>query len=111
MSFAPLPSDASLERGNIFIEESGLLIRESFPPQIALAISGNLPTGCHQLRVNVGAPDAENKIQVEAYTVTDSNMLCAQVLQAFSEIIELGMFPTGHFAVWLNGALVGEFDS
>jgi hypothetical protein len=111
MPIEPTLKDGNLDRGEIFIEELGLLIRESHPPQIALGFSGNLPTPCHQIRSVVGEPDAENKIHVEVYTVVDPNMMCTQVLQPFMETIELGTFPSGHYSVWLNGQLAGEFDS
>lgn len=109
--FSPQPDDSKFTRGNIFIEESGLLIRESYPPQIVLGISGNLPTPCHQLRAEISDPDADNKIHVEIYTVVDPAVMCTQVLQPFQENIELGTFPSGHYSVWVNGELVGEFDS
>jgi hypothetical protein len=89
----------------------GLLIRESYPPQIALTISGDLPTPCHQVRAEIALPDAENKIIVDMYTVTDPNMVCTQVLKPFQENIDLGVFPSGHYSVWVNGELAGEFDS
>lgn len=111
MPYAPQPEDNSLTRGNIFIEEKGLIIRESYPPQIVLGMSGNLPNPCHQLRAVVSKPDAENKINVEAYTVVDPNLMCTEVLKPFSENIELGTFPSGHYTVWVNGELAGEFDS
>ena len=111
MPYAPRPGDAKLTRGNVFIEENGLVIRESYPPQIALAISGNLPTPCHEIRAEISAPDVENKINVDVYSVVDPNMICTQVLKPFMENIELGTFPTGHYSVWLNGEMVGEFDS
>jgi hypothetical protein len=111
MPYVPQPDDANLTRETLFIEEFGLLIRESYPPQIALGISGNLPTPCHQLRAAISEPDAENKINVEVYTVVDPNMMCTQVLKPFSETIELGTFPSGHYSVWVNGQLAGEFDS
>lgn len=111
MPYLPHPSDVNLTRETLFIEELGLLIRESYPPQIALGISGNLPTPCHQLRAAISEPDAENKISVEVYTVVDPNMMCTQVLKPFSETIELGTFPSGHYSVWVNGQLAGEFDS
>ena len=110
-SYAPQPSDVNFSRGNVFIEEMGLLIRESFPPQITLGISGNLPTPCHQLRAVISVPDTENKINVEVYTVVDPNMMCTQVLKPFQENIELVTPPTGHYSVWVNGELAGEFDS
>jgi hypothetical protein len=106
-----LPDDSKFVRGNIFIEESGLMIRESYPPQISLNLSGNLPTPCHQFRADVSKPDAENRINVDVYTVVDPNMMCIQVLKEFSESINLGTYPSGHYSVWVNGESVGEFDS
>lgn len=111
MPYTREPKDANLTRGNVFIQETGLLIRESYPPQIALSVSGDLPTPCHQLRADITAPDIENKISVDVYTVVDPNMMCIQVLKSFQENIELGTFPNGHYSVWVNGALAGEFDS
>ncbi|HXQ36737.1 MAG TPA: hypothetical protein VN843_22180, partial [Anaerolineales bacterium] len=108
---APKPGDAKLTRGNIFIQESGLLIRESFPPQISLAFSGDLPTPCHEVRAVINAPDEDNKIHVDAYSVVDPNMVCTQVLKPFEESIGLGTFPSGHYTVWINGEMAGEFDT
>ena len=110
-SYAPQPNDINLSRADAFVDEMGLLIRESYPPQITLGISGNLPTPCHQLRANINTPDIENKINVEVYTVVDPNMMCTQVLKPFQENIDLGTFPSGHYSVWVNGELAGEFDS
>ena len=111
MPFAPKPDDVNLSRGEVFINEASLLIRESFPPQIVLTLSGDLPTPCHELRVNVPEPDAENKINVDVYSVVDPDQVCTQVLESFQENIELGTFPSGHYTVWVNGELIGEFDT
>lgn len=111
MQYAPQPKDTGLSRENIFIEEAGLVIRESYPPQISLGISGNLPTPCHRLRAVISKPDVANKINVEVYTVVDPSMICTQVLEPFMENIDLGTFPSGHYFVWVNGELAGEFDS
>lgn len=113
MQNLPLPEPGKIKftRGNIFIEDSGLVIRESYPPQISLNLSGNLPTPCHQFRADVSAPDVDNKIKVDVYTVVDPNMMCIQVLKAFTESVNLGTFPPGHYSVWVNGESVGEFDS
>ena len=110
-SLVPKPGDENLTRGNVFIEESGLMIRESFPPQVSLAFSGELPTPCHQLRAVVSEPDEENKIIADVYSVVDPNMICAQVLKPFQESIDLGTFATGHYTVWINGVMAGEFDT
>ena len=107
----PKPGDENLTRGNVFIQEYGLMIRESFPPQVSLMFSSELPTPCHQLRALVSAPDEENKIIAEIYSVVDPNMMCTQVLKPFQENIDLGTFPTGHYTVWINGEMAGEFDT
>ena len=62
---SPKSGDEQLTRGEAFINEMGLLIRESYPPQIALSVSGDLPTPCHELRAVVAEPDQENKITIE----------------------------------------------
>lgn len=111
MPFAPQPGDADLSRGQVFLNETDLLIRESFPPQIALILRGDLPTPCHELRADIQEPDSENKINVEAYSVVDPDQVCIQVLEPFEANIELGTFPSGHYTVWVNGEQVGEFDS
>jgi hypothetical protein len=107
----PQPGDEQLTRGPAFLDEASLLIRESYPPQIALSIRGSLPTPCHELRVAVSAPGPDNKIVVDVYSLVDPGTLCTQVLEPFEEQVELGSFPSGHYFVWANGELAGEFDS
>ena len=109
--YAPQPGDSALIRGNVFIQETDLLIRESFPPQIALTLSGELPTPCHQLRVQAEEPDADNRINVEVYSVVNPDLACIQVVEPFEANISLGTYPSGHYSVWVNGEMVGEFDS
>jgi hypothetical protein len=109
--FSPQAGDNELTRGNAYLNEAGLIIRESFPPQISLAISGDLPTPCNQLRVDIDAPDQENKITVDLYSVIDPDRMCVQVLKPFEESIDLGTFPAGHYTVWINDEMVGEFDT
>ena len=109
--FAPMPGDENLTRGEVFVQESSLLIRESFPPQIALTLKGELPTPCNQLRVQINPPDASNNINIDVYSVVNPDMMCTQVLKPFDENVELGTFPSGHYSVFVNQELVGEFDS
>ena len=109
--FVPQPGDTDLRRGNVYINEASLILRESFPPQISLILRGDLPTPCNQLRADIGSPDPENKIIVDVYSVIDPNQVCVQVLEPFEESIDLGTFPTGHYEVWVNGKLAGEFDT
>lgn len=109
--FAPQPGDSALTRDQAYVNESELIIAESFPPQIFLRLSGALPTPCHQLRVAVGQPDAQGQIQIDVYSVVDPDRVCAQVLKDFNENVPLGSFPSGKYSVWVNGTMVGEFTS
>jgi hypothetical protein len=107
----PKPGDENLARGNVYINEASLVIRESYPPQVSLSIRGDLPTPCNMLRVKIDPPDQENKIIAEAYSLVDPNKVCIQVLEPFQEYIDLGAFSPGHYSVWVNDERVGEFDT
>ena len=109
--FAPKPGDEKLTRGEAYVKEASLIIRESYPPQVSLSLSGDLPTPCHELRVKINASDQENKIMVETYSVVDPDKVCIQMLESFQESIDLGTFPAGHYSVWVYGKLAGEFDA
>lgn len=109
--YAPNSSDGQLSRSNIYIESMQVRVLESYPTQAQLNLKGNLPTPCHHLRIDIKAPDPENKIQIEAYSVAGINKVCTQVLQPFDVNILLGNFPSGHYSVWINGRQAGEFDS
>lgn len=107
----PLPSDKSLERGPAYVEGVDVLVLESFPVQIVLNLSGSRPTPCHQLRVAVAAPDAQNQIAVEVYSVADPGQSCTQNLAPFEVSVPLGSFPSGDYTILVNGALAGEFTA
>ncbi len=110
-SYAPQPGDGALTRGNVYLDSTELRTMESYPLQFMLALKGNLPTPCNQLRVAVSLPDSENKIIVDVYSEIQADAICAQVLQPFEENFPLGSFPAGHYTLWVNGELVTEFDA
>jgi hypothetical protein len=107
----PQRDDSNLSQGTVFIERSELLIMESYPIQVMLALQGSLPTPCNQLRVIAKPPNEQNRIQVEVYSVIDPAKACVQVLVPFEANIGLGSFPPGHYSVWVNGESIGEFDA
>ena len=110
-AYAPQPGDRDLERGNALVENSELLVMESYPLQITLVLEGELPTPCNQLRAAVNLPDKQNRIRVEVYSVIDPGQICVQVEEPFEVNVGLGSFPSGNYTVWVNGEMVGEFDS
>ena len=98
-------------RGSAFMTSADLISMESFPEQIELVVSGNLPTPCHTLRAVVHEPDDLNNINVEIYALTDPGVLCEQVLYSFEARIPLGLYPPGHYTVSVNGEQIGDFNS
>lgn len=108
--YDPLPGDKDLLRGDVYLEQSEVLTLESNPPQYMLALSGSLPTPCHLLRIRAAAPDAENKIMVEVYALTNPKMMCVQMLKPFEAQFALGSFAAGVYSVWVNGQQVGEIE-
>jgi hypothetical protein len=108
--YQPLENDTLLKRGNVFIDSSQIIVLESFPPQFRMAIKGSLPTPCHQLRLSVGHPDANNRVDIEAYSVYDPEAVCIQVLKEFDAVLSLDGLATGKYSIWLNGQSVGEID-
>jgi len=110
-AYLPLNGEANLDKGNVYIDSTEILILESYPVQIMLSLQGNLPTPCHQLRVDIQEPDEQNRIFVVVYSVSHPDLICVQVLEPIDTSIPLGSFPAGHYTVWVNGEKVGEFDA
>lgn len=107
--FAPQEGDQDLERGQVQIEKQELMIMESYPVQISLHLKGNLPTPCHQLRVEISEEDEDRKVNIEVYSVVDPEQMCAQVLEPFEENIPLGSYEEQGVTFWVNGEKVGEY--
>jgi hypothetical protein len=110
--FEPLPEDAQLERGEVYLqlESSDLLIMESYPVQAALILRGDLPDPCHKLRVGVSPPDSANQVLVEVYSVRATDAICTAVLEPFEARINLGSFAGGEFSVLVNGIEIGKIN-
>lgn len=106
--FDPKSGDANLQRGNVFIDSAQVLTMESNPPQFSLMLTGNLPTPCNKLRVEVMEPDQNGVIQVDAYSVIDPNKACSQVLSPFKANIPMGTFAPGSYTVAVNRNPVGK---
>ncbi len=98
-----------MKRGNVYLDVIELVVRESYPPQIAVIVTGSLPTPCHQLRVKMQEADAGGRIDIMVYSVVDAQLICAQVLQPFHESIELSGLKDGEYRVFVNGQKIGEF--
>lgn len=104
----PAPGDEKMARGPVFIETKEVIILESFPMQFVLRLEGFLPTPCNLLRAKVSPPDAQDRIQVEVYSLIERGKACIDVIQPFEVNIALGSFAEDKYTVWVNGERVGE---
>ena len=107
----PAPGDEVLQRDEVEIESTDILILESFPPQFQLHVVGWKGNPCNLLRVEVADPDDQNRIHVDVYTLLDPAALCIQVLEGFDIHVPLGSYETGEYTVLLNGQQVGTITA
>ena len=111
--YAPQSSDSVLIRGEITVDSAALTVAETQSLQVILNFAYFQPTPCHQLRVEVSQPDAQNRIDISAYTVAEKNKVCTLMALAtpLQASLNLGSFSSGHYVVFLNNTQIGEFDS
>ena len=111
--YEPQAGDANLTRDQVFLEleNSQLLVMESYPIQVTALLKGSLSDPCHQLRAVVTPANSVNRIDLDVYSVYDKNTACITVIQPFSATIPLGSYSGGHYSVYVNGQLLGEFDA
>ncbi len=109
-AYLPISSDSGLTKAKVMIDSASLVFTADEPAQVELFLSGHLPTPCHELRIHIPEPDEEGNIMIEAYSLTEPDVLCEQVLRKFNETVVLGTYPRGSYLVWVNGGVVGNFD-
>ncbi len=111
--YEPQPGDGKLMRDQVFVdvENSEVVVSMSQPVQASVLLNGNLSDPCHQLRVVVSPPNAQKEIMLDVYSVVDPSLVCIMVIKPFNVTIPLGTFSGGHFSVFANGQLIGEFDA
>ncbi|MBN1536029.1 MAG: hypothetical protein JW908_04805 [Anaerolineales bacterium] len=106
----PIPGEESMTKGSVYLDKIEVrVLEEDNPTSAGLYLAGSLPTPCHYLRVSMTAPDAENKIAVEVFSLADPAGVCIQVLHPFETLVSLGSFTAGNYTIWVNGQLAGEY--
>lgn len=87
-----------------FIDDIEVQIVESFPVQVHVRVSGNLPTPCYQLGP-IHKRFADNRFEIAVnMTPLQPSMLCIQVLEPFQTTIPLDVYglPKGSYQVLVN---------
>lgn len=109
--YSPQASDSTLERQQAFVVGVTIKSLATTPVQFEIKFEGNLPTPCNQLRIQVYRPDVNGMIAIEVFSVVDPGQICAQVLQPFSVIINVGSFLSGVYPVQVNGTSQGDITA
>lgn len=105
------PTGGEWLRGEVFLQESQVLLLESYPIQVRVLLRGEKPTPCHEMRVVISEPDEQNRIDLEVFTEVELGEMCIQVIEPFEETVAIPMngAPDGEYTIWVNGELIGEF--
>jgi hypothetical protein len=110
--FAPQPDDDKLKEGEatVDLQTSRVTMSATEINGVNADLKGYLPDPCHQLRIVMTPADSSGKINLEVYSVYQGGTACVTVIQPFEVIYPIGIFTTGHYTVYVNGELLGEFD-
>jgi len=115
LSAYPLPGNSAtaetkeMQSGAVFLEGGDVSLSTDQPNKAFLHLFGSLPTPCHQLHSQISPPDAQHQIQVVLNSQVPVDMVCAQVITAFDDQIDLGEYASGTYQVWVNGTQIGGF--
>lgn len=105
------PPDAMV-RDPVYLSGMQLFVMESYPVQISLHVSGELPTPCHTFSYTIAEPNEKMEIHIDAFSLVEDEAICVQVIQPFEENVTIQMTgqADGLYSVWVNGEKVGEFS-
>jgi hypothetical protein len=106
------PGDSKLIHGDVSldIENSQLFISDSQPRLVSAILQVELPNPCYQLRILNTQSTDKNQINLEVYGLYDPRVMCTEMIQPEHITYLLGSFTSGHYSVYVNGQLLGEFD-
>jgi hypothetical protein len=111
--YEPQPGDGILQRDPVTMDLANSQITKtaSDPTQVTAILEGNLSDPCHTLRVIVVPSFSLGTININVYTVVDTGQSCIMMIKPFTASIPLGSYSGGHYSVYINDQLLGEFDA
>jgi hypothetical protein len=96
--FAPVPGDDRLVRGPAQVDSVQWTAADK-----TLTFKGSLPTPCNQLRLDFLPVTVEKRLDVNAYSLTKPDEVCAQVIQDFQGKVTLTGVAPGDYTLFVNG--------
>lgn len=104
-----LPTGTPVIHGNVYIE-SYRIVAGGQKNSIFVYITGNLPTPCHQIQVEVKPPDEQKRLYIEVYSSAKSGGMCVQVLSPFEYKAEVTHLADGDYSLYINGKKEDDFQ-
>ena len=102
-----LPAGAEV----LMVESFDVIVRESFPPQITVTVSGYWPNGC-SFPVQTNVLREGSTVFIHIFRIAPPDVMCAQVLQAHAEDIPIteafmdgDAFRSGTYDIDINGVV------
>ena len=105
---APSP-EPGVVRTEVTPAVTDIVFLETFPVQVRLIVEGELPNPCSHLGWYVMPGDDQGRIEVALYADEPTETACIQVVASYSQVIPIGAFERGSYAVFLNDQPVEEF--
>lgn len=85
----PSPNDFEGYMQNVFVDQLDVLIMESFPVQVKVNVTGNLPDGCTSIVGSKAEFIDNNTFVLSIYTERPEDLMCTMALVPFEESITL----------------------
>ena len=97
----PDPANSDSNSENVYVNNMQINIMESFPLQVSVTVSGNLPDGCTSIVDSTAVYDNQNTFEIHFYTNRPKDLMCTQALVPFEETIPLEVYglPAGKYTV------------
>jgi inhibitor of cysteine peptidase len=97
----PPANDFPGSKQNVFVDDLQILIMESFPVQISVIVTGNLPDGCTSIVGSKAEMVDDTTFFISIFTERPEDMMCTMALVPFEESISLDVhgLPAGDYTV------------
>jgi hypothetical protein len=94
--FAPQEGDSEMNKEKAYVESTSWDEKTE-----TLTISGELPSPCNQLRINISL--ASEEINLEVYSLLPKDSICSQVLEPFEANLVFKNYSNEKYPVSING--------
>lgn len=108
-AYDPQPDDTKLTRSEVKVAPETVQIILDAAPIVYVRFLVEVSDLCQQVRVIVNPPQ-DGKVNLEVYTVADSALVCAQMINQIVPTVTLGSLQPGSYEILVNGTTAGTFE-